>query len=119
VQTMKLRTLQKPTRVEVMLKSLVTSNNWVSSRDQLIHEPSDLPAALQKLARKSAKGDGSSLAWLRRDGVRLFVGEMSLELSKERGCPVLQVRQHSEDGALQDYSIWVQLTEGTWKRCEH
>lgn len=43
--------------------------------------------------------------------------EMSLELSRERGCPALKVSYYSDQGKLQQYSHWVQLSDGTWERC--
>ena len=83
-----------------------------------ITDRSDLPSALQKLAIKAVKDEGTWRAWLAHDGVRFFVSEMSLELSRERGCAALKVHYYDEQGQLQTYSQWVQLADGaTWQRC--
>ena len=118
MQTMKLRTLQQPTRLALLLDSLVMSQIWVLAGALQVTDRSDLPSALQKLAIKAVKDGGTWCAWLGHDGVRFFVSEMSLELSRERGCAALKVRYYNEQGQLQMYSQWVRLADGaTWQRC--
>ena len=73
---------------------------------------------LQKALVKAVKDEGTWRAWLGHDGIRFFVSEMSLELSRERGCAALKVHYYNEKGQLQLYSQWVQVADGaTWKRC--
>jgi hypothetical protein len=91
MRTMKLRTLQVPSALETMLGSLVASQNWVTAEAPRISQRSDLPSALQKHTTKAVKGDGAWQAWTSYDGIRLFIAEMSLDLSRERGYPVLKV----------------------------
>lgn len=118
MQTMKLRTLQQPTRLASLLDSLVMSQFWVPAGAPQVTDRSDLPSVLQKLAIKAVKDEGTWRAWLGHDGIRFFVSEMSLELSRERGCAALKVGYYNEKGQLQLYSQWVQLADGaTWKRC--
>jgi hypothetical protein len=117
MQTMKLRALQQASRLELLLDSLVTSQNWVPPGARPITDRSELSSALQKLAIKVAKSEGAWRAWEGYDGVRLFIAEMSLDLSRERGCPVLKVSYYTDAGRLQLYSLWVQLTDGAWRRC--
>lgn len=117
MQTMKLRAIQQPSRLETILESLVTSQNWVPPEARPIADRSELPSALQKLVIKVAKSDGAWRAWTSYDGVRLFIAEMSLELSRERGCPVLNVSYYTDAGRLQLYSLWVQLADGAWRQC--
>lgn len=116
MKTMKLRTLQQPSRLESLLDSLVMSQSWVPVSAPQLTDRSDLPSALQKLAIKAVKEEGTWRAWLAHEGVRLFVAEMSLDLSRERGCAALKVRYYDEQGRLQLYSLWVQLADG-WQRC--
>jgi hypothetical protein len=47
----------------------------------------------------------------------LFNAEMSLELSRERGCPVLQVGTYEMDGKLKRWQLWACLKDGTWQQC--
>jgi hypothetical protein len=46
----------------------------------------------------------------------LFVGEMSLPLSRERGSPVLRVEHFREDG-LRETNNWMIDRQGKWHRC--
>ncbi|HYM42423.1 MAG TPA: hypothetical protein VET46_06615 [Steroidobacteraceae bacterium] len=47
----------------------------------------------------------------------LFVCEMSLALSRERGSPVIVVRQYNEDADVTDSGTWRFDTLGAWTRC--
>jgi hypothetical protein len=117
MHTTKLRHLQQPSRLEAMLESLVINRNWIAPGSQRVYDRSDLPSVLQKLAIKAEKGDCTWRAWNNHDGLRLFVVEMSLSLSRERGRPALQVRYYNEQGGLQEYSVWAQLADDSWQRC--
>jgi hypothetical protein len=115
MRTMKLRTLQAPSALQTLLSSLVASQHWVTAESPQVLERSDLPSALQKVAIKASEGDGAWLAWTSYDGIRLFIAEMSLDLSRERGNPVLKVSNYNDEAQLLKYSVWVQLTDGSWR----
>jgi ABC-type branched-subunit amino acid transport system substrate-binding protein len=117
MHTMKLLAIQQPSRLETLLESLVANQNWVPPDARPITDHSELSSALQKLAIKVANSEGAWRAWASYDGVRLFIAEMSLELSRERGCPVLQVSYYTDAGRLQLYSLWVQPADGGWRQC--
>jgi hypothetical protein len=112
---MKLRTLQAPSALEALLGSLVVHQNWVTTESPRIFERNDLPLALKKLTIKAVKGDGAWLAWTSYDGIRLFIAEMPLDLSRERGHPVLKVSYYNDKAQLLKFSVWVQLREGGWR----
>lgn len=116
MRTMKLRTLQEPSALETLLGSLVASQHWVTAEAPRISKLSDLPSALQKLTTKAIKGDGAWQAWTSYDGIRLFIAEMSMDLSRERGYPVLKVNYYNDKAQLLKYSVWVQLTDGGWRQ---
>jgi len=117
MHTMRLRTLQQPSLSESLLDSLATTQNWVPSGAALVTHRSELPSALQKLAVRVVKGEGAWRAWNNRDGVRFFVAEMSMALSRERGRPALKVRHYDDQGQLQQYGVWVLLPSDGWQRC--
>jgi hypothetical protein len=116
MHTMKLRTLQQPTRLESLLDSLVMAQRWVPAGAPLVSDRGELFSGLQKLAIKAAKGDGAWRAWTSHDGVRFFVAEMSMDLSRERGFPALKVHYYNDQGQLQQYGLWVQPPGGVWQR---
>ena len=82
-----------------------------------VTDRSELPSVLQMLAAKTVKAEGAWWAWTSYDGVRFYVSEMSMELSRERGSPVLKVGYYNYQGTLQQYNHWVQLPDGEWQRC--
>jgi len=94
------------------------SQSWVSKGALQVADRSELPSALQKLAIKTKKDEGTWQAWLFDDCVQFFSSEMSLDMSPERGCVALNVRCYNEQGRLQQYSQWIQLADGgRWQRC--
>ncbi len=117
MKTTKLRTLQQPSRVEALLESLVKSQNWVPADAPRVTDRSELSSVLQELVAKTVKAGGAWRAWTSYDGIRFYVSEMSLELSRERGSPALTVSYYNDQGKLQQYSHWVQLADGEWQRC--
>jgi hypothetical protein len=118
MQTIKLRALQQPTRLALLLDSLVMSQSWVPMGALQVADRSELASALQKIAIKAIRDEGTWRAWLGHDGVRFFSSEMSLDMSRERGCAALKVRYYNEAGQLQLYSQWIQLADGgRWQRC--
>jgi hypothetical protein len=117
MQTMKLRALQQPSQLAALLESLVMSQSWVPAGAPLVTDRSELPSTLQKLVIKAVNGDGAWRAWQCHDGARLFVTEMSMELSRERGCPALTVNYYNDQGRLQYHSLWIKLATGAWQRC--
>jgi hypothetical protein len=47
----------------------------------------------------------------------LFTAEMSMELSRERGAPVLQVNLYGDDGSLRESATLMNGPSGKWQRC--
>jgi hypothetical protein len=49
MQAMRLRAVQRPSRLEALLESLVMSQNWVSGGERCVTGRSDLSSAVRKL----------------------------------------------------------------------
>ncbi|MGH8142182.1 MAG: hypothetical protein ACREU2_06670 [Steroidobacteraceae bacterium] len=82
-----------------------------------IEDLSALPSALQKVAIAATKAGQSWVAW-NDPGFHawLFVGEMSMPLSRERGSPVVQMTYYREHG-LRETGVWFIDREAKWHRC--
>jgi hypothetical protein len=79
---------------------------------------SELSIPLRRLARQNALLE--SFVWLAWGdvGATWFVtGTTSLELSRERGRPVLQLIVYNKDGALQEALTCVKTPANNWERC--
>jgi hypothetical protein len=114
---MTLRTLQQPSHIDGLLKSLVKSMNIVPEDADEVHDRGELPSALQKAIITATKAGQSWCAWM--DAAFhswLFLGELSVPLSRELGSPVLQLRYHREHG-LRETGIWLIDRQGKWHRC--
>lgn len=117
MQTMKLFAYQQPSRVEMLLDSLAYAQHLVPSGAHPMVERSDLPSVLQRLVFQAGKSERVWRAWTRDDHIWFFIAEMSLDLSRERGCPALKVWRHNEKGAMQEWRLWVNLKDGSWQQC--
>jgi hypothetical protein len=116
VDTMRLRTIQSPNRVEKLLEALISSANLLPAGCYRVHTRSALGPRLYQLSLKAAKEDKVWSGWSDDRHLWLVTGEMSLELSRERGAPVLQVNVYGEDTGLQDSGQWFADREGRWHR---
>jgi hypothetical protein len=117
LKTLTLRTLQKPSHIDGLLKSLVKSLAVLPEETNAITDRSELPAALQRVVMRAAKSGQSWVAWNDLGlHVWLFIAEMSLALSRERGSPVLQVKYYRETG-LQETANWMVDRNAQWQRC--
>jgi hypothetical protein len=99
------------------LDSLVQGRELRPSGARKVPDRSELPSTLQKLIFQSIKGGRVWSAWVDEDRIWLFIAEMSLEPSRERGCPALQVSTYREDGRIKEWRQWANLNNGTWQPC--
>jgi hypothetical protein len=117
METLRLQRIQRPSRVEQLLELFVVRMNRVTQRAYQIRDPSGLSGILQDLVRQARGKHKVWSAWTDDHNTWLFMAEMSLPLSRERGIPVLEIHVYSEHGELQEAGIWAQDKLGTWHRC--
>lgn len=117
MQTVMLRALQQPSHLDGLLKSLVKCLRIVPEDAWAILDLGELTPELQKIATAAASS-GQSWRAFTDPGYHfwLFVGQMSLPLSRERGSPVLQLEYHREHG-LRETGTWVIDRQAKWHRC--
>ena len=117
METLRLRRIQEPSRVESLLRAYVTRTNLLPESAYQVRDRSELPNRVQTIVSRAITQGQVWLAWARGSHVWLFTCEMSLPLSRERGAPVLTVRLHNEDGEVMDSGTWRYDPLGTWSRC--
>ena len=117
METLRLQRIQKPSRVEQLLDLFVTSTNRVPDHAHPVRHPSGLSGILQHLVRQARGKHKVWSAWTDDRTTWLFMADMSLDLSRERGIPVLEIHAYSEHGELQEAGIWAQDKQGNWQRC--
>lgn len=117
MQTMRLFAYQNPSRVEALLESLVQARWHLPGKARKVTDRSELPSALQKIVIRLKNTDRVWSAWADENRTWFFTAEMSLELSRERGCPALYVGTYEVDGKLRTWQLWTCLNDGTWQQC--
>jgi hypothetical protein len=117
METKRLRTIQEPSQMEALLESFVCSVDLLPDGARKLLGRNELSSVLQRVAIHARKNDKAWGAWTDNHRTWLFVAEMSLALSRERGRPVLQIDEYGEDGELKDSACWLCVRDGEWKRC--
>jgi hypothetical protein len=118
MQTSRLRTIQKPNQCEELVEACVRARKMVPPGAVRLTSLSDLSVPLRRLARKNALPESSVwLAWGDAGAMWFVAGTTSLELSRERGRPVLQLRVYNAEGKLDEALTCVQTTANTWEEC--
>jgi hypothetical protein len=117
METLRLRSLQQPSRVERLLETYVSCGNLLPEGSFQIRDRSVLPEELQRVLTRAIRQGQAWSCWGHCARTWLFTGDMSLPLSRERGTPVLLVSVYGEDGQLQDSGNWMADPRGTWWRC--
>lgn len=116
METMRLRTIQQPSALEQMLEGLVCDQGLVSEDAIVIVDHRALLSILRPIVRRAVAQGSVWRAWMCSDGMRLFIAEMSIDLSRERGCPVLKVSSFNDEAELRDCSTWARVRRGHWQR---
>jgi hypothetical protein len=117
METLRLRRIQQPSRVESLLEAYISRARILPEGAYQVRDRHELPNRVQTIvSRAKAQGHVWS-GWARGAQLWLFTCEMSLPLSRERGTPVLIVRLHNEDGEVIDSGTWRYDPLGTWSRC--
>ena len=117
METLRLRRIQEPARVESLLESFISRTRVLPEGAYQIRDRSALPNRIQPIVSRANSQGHVWSAWARGAQIWLFTCEMSLALSRERGAPVVLVRCYDEDGALQDSGTWRFDPLGNWSRC--
>lgn len=117
METVRLKTIQQPSRIEKLLETMVVRAGLVPDGACQLRDRSKLPSALEHVLIRAASAERVWTCWT--DGLRiwLFTAEMSLALSRERGTPVLAVDVYSECGVLKEVGHWTSDRDGNWQRC--
>jgi hypothetical protein len=119
MHTVSLRALQHPSHVDELLTELVQSvSELIPEGAYQILDQSSLPTPLRRLIRYALHTGRSWACWVDDAGhAWLFLAQMTLALSRERGVPVLHVDQYAEDGETRETGKWIATHDGKWQRC--
>lgn len=117
METRKLRQIQEPSRVEKLLETYISHAAPLPADAYQIRDSREVPQRLRSVLKR-AVGQGETWScWAHNARIWLFICELSLSLSRERGAPVLLVRQYDEDAELRESGTWRYAPGlGSWTR---
>ena len=116
METVRLRAIQQPSRVERLLVAFALRSGIVNPDGYMLRDQRAVPAALQGVIFQAMREERAWCAWKDDSRVSLLICEMLLEPSRERGSPVLNVQLYDEGGELKDDAWWLVDHEGEWRR---
>ncbi|MGH8141080.1 MAG: hypothetical protein ACREU2_00965 [Steroidobacteraceae bacterium] len=116
METLRLKLIQQPSHVDRLLSSLIRVMQLVPQDAYMVRERSELTDVLRDRILKAERNGCSWECWSDGKQACLFIAEMSLPLSRERGSPVLLISQYSQDGELKESSHWVTDEQERWRR---
>lgn len=117
METLRLRRIQEPSRVENLLEAFISRARILPEGAYQIRDRGELPNSVQSIISRAIVQGQVWSAWSRGAQIWLFTCDMSLPLSRERGTPVLVVRVYGEDADLKDSGTWRYDPLGSWSRC--
>lgn len=115
-ETNRLRKLQQPSHIERLLENLISHTELVPSGAYPIRDLESVPKVLRGIAAEATRQGRVWSCWEHSFRSWMFIGEMSLALSRERGRPVLKVDMLDE-GGFKDSGLWMTDRDGKWSRC--
>ena len=117
METLRLRRIQEPSRVERLLDACISRTTMLPPGSYQLRDPGEFPPSLKSVVSRASSLGETWSCWAHGARIWLFVCEMSLALSRERGAPVLLVRQYNEDGEVADSGTWRFDGVSAWTRC--
>jgi hypothetical protein len=117
METLRLRRIQEPSRVERLLEAYISRAGIVPDNAYQIRNRKELPRGLQLLLVRAIEEGQVWSCWADPAEVWLFTCHMSLAQSRERGAPVLLVHLYGADAELIDSGAFRYDPLGSWSRC--
>jgi hypothetical protein len=117
METLRLRNIQQPSRVERLLEAFVARGYFLPQDCYQLRNPATLSPKLRGVVIRETEKGRVWGCWVNTFQIWLFIAEMSLPLSRERGAPVLLVNLYDEAGELKDAGTWMSDPHGEWRRC--
>jgi hypothetical protein len=117
METLRLRRLQQPSRLEKLLEAFVSRGGFLPKDSHQVRAPSALPSPLRRVLVGEIERGRVWACWVSDSQTWLFTCEMLLPSSRERGAPVLKVNCYDKKGELKETGSWAADHEGTWRRC--
>ena len=117
METARLRSIQQPRRSRELLASFALRDGLIPVHARRVTSPRQLTPSLRRLTDTCSNAEHVWIAFIGDDRIWFFAATPSLELSRERGRPVLEIRSYDEYGDLLESACWVHTRGEEWVRC--
>jgi len=117
MDTLRLKTILVPDRTLGLLESFAWSVVGVPAGAHRLQSLNELPPQLRRHVGVGPNRQYVWYAWSVGERMSLLTGALSLERSRERGRPVLEVRSYGDDGLLEESATWLRTRADQWERC--
>jgi hypothetical protein len=117
LETARLRSIQHPRRSKELLASFALRDGVVPVQARRVTSPRQLTPSLRRLTDTCCSSEHVWIAFTGDHRIWFFAATPSLELSRERGLPVLEIRSYDEFGDLLESACWVHTRDEGWVRC--
>ena len=117
METARLRSIQHPRRSKELLASFALRDGVIPVQARRVTSPRQLTPSLRRLADMCRSAEHVWIAFSGDHRIWFFTATPSLELSRERGRPVLEIRSYDEYGELLESACWVRTRDEEWVRC--
>ncbi len=118
METQRLKSIQVPDRTVHLLESFACDRFGISRGAYRLRNLSELPPQLRRHVGDGPAQQYAWFAWQVDESIYLVTGSMSLERSRERGRPVLEIRSYNPRGMLEEFAAWVRTHGDHWERCQ-
>lgn len=115
MQTLRLRTLVDPKQAQLLLDSFVTRSALLPQTARKQNDLVRMPLALQEQAEQATERSQVWSAWSSNPAAWLFVGELNLARSRERGLPVLEIEIYDYDRRTRNRVTAMRNRDGSWQ----
>lgn len=115
METMRLKTLRDPLVTLQMLRAFAHEQLTVPPGAFVPGHLHELTATLRRRVGTQQDQQYVWFAWEVNGQMHLLTGELSLDLAREHGRPVLEVAQYRPDGSLLEFGTWLQTRTGAWR----
>ncbi len=109
--------MQAPRRALGLLVSLVQRHGDLPLSAYRVNSAKELSPALRQMASAAPSGEYVWVAWQDGERIWFYTAALSLELSRERGRPILELWLYNERAELHEASTWLRNADESWRQC--
>ena len=118
METRRLQTLVDPRQAQILLDAYITTTALLPKDARQRSDPAKLPLAFQDPIEQAEVQGSVWSAWTCGGDAWLFICQLNLHRSRERGQPVLEVETYDHERRTKSRRVVLRGPNGTWQLLE-